>query len=139
MSYKYSVCYPDKEDIQYFDNPISEKEVISIAQNFKWIEQLRLIELLREDKIFYAPSLDFTCISNQKSFCLTAEFNDKKQLEFSLWYCRPKKVKKLFGLFGETEKMVVDDVENFTFDEAIEYLKHFVNKNYQVIENLYEQ
>jgi len=137
MSYKYSVCYPDKKDIIYFDTPITDNEVLSIAKSFNWIEQLKLSESMDQDKVYYSPSLDFKCISNQRSFCLTADFNDKEDLEFSLWYCRPKKVKKLFGLLGESEKMIVDEVWHFSFDEAIEYLQHFVNRNYQVIEKLY--
>jgi hypothetical protein len=139
MNYKYSICYPDKEQIQYIDTPISGNEVVAIAKKFDWLEQLKLTESINPNKVYYSPSLDFKCIENERSFCLTADFNKNKEIEFSLWYNRPKKVKILFGLLGESEKMVVDDVWNFKFDEAIKYLEHFVNRNYQIIENLYKK
>jgi hypothetical protein len=138
MNFKYSICYPDQEQIQYFDTPISGNEVLTIAKNYHWLEQLKLSESLEQDVVYYSPSIDFTCINSKRSFCLTADFGKNKEIEFSLWYNRPKNVKILFGLFGESEKMVVDDVWNYSFEEAIKYLEHFVNSNYQIIENLYK-
>lgn len=138
MPYKYSICYPDKKDIVYFESPISGDEVLEIANKFDWTDQLKLAERIDQNNVFWSPSIEFICMESKRSFTLTADFNDKNELEFSLWYDRPKKVKILFGLLGETEKMVVDDVWNYSFNEAIEYLKHFVNKNFQVIENLYK-
>lgn len=139
MNYKYSICYPDKEQIQYIETPISGNEVLTIAKKFDWLEQLKISESIDPNKVYYSPSLDFKCIDSERSFGLTADFNKNKEMEFSLWYNRPKKVKILFGLLGESEKMFVDDVWNYKFDEAIKYLEHFVNKNYQIIENLYKK
>jgi hypothetical protein len=137
MSYKYSICHPDYEKIEYKNNPISAIEVINIAKNYPWIEKLKYSDSLDQNKVYYSPSLDFNCIEDGKSFCLTANYNNKKELEFSLWYNRPKKVKVLFGLFGEKEKMVVNDIWSFDFDKAILYLEYFVNKNYKELEKLY--
>lgn len=137
MTYRYSICHPDKQQIEYFNLPISGSDVLSIAKNHKWIEQLELSETLDQNKVYYSPSLDFVNINTNRSFCLTADFNKNKELEFSLWYNRPKKVMIFFGLFGKYEKMSVDDVWHFNFDDAIKYLEHFVNGNYQIIENLY--
>jgi len=139
MSYKYSICYPDKEEIEYRNNPISADEVLNIAKNYPWLEQLKFSDSLDQNKVYYSPSLDFNCIEDGKSFCLTANYNDKEQLEFSLWFNRPKKVKVLFGLLGEKEKVVVDDVWSFDFNKAIKYLEHFVNRKYQIIEELYKK
>ena len=139
MLYKYSICYPDKEEIEYRNKPISADEVLTIAKSYPWLDQLKLSKSLNQNKIYYSPSLDFNCIENGKSFCLTANYNDKEQLEFSLWYNRPKKVKVLFGLLGEKEKMVVDDFWSFDFNKAIEYLEYFINGNYQRIEELYKK
>ena len=68
---------------------------------------------------------------------MTADYDKNKNLNFSLWYNRPKKVKILFGLLGEKEKMVVDDVWEIDFNKSIEYLECFVNGNYSIIENLF--
>ncbi|OJU47980.1 MAG: hypothetical protein BGN96_05525 [Bacteroidales bacterium 45-6] len=137
MSYKYSICHPDKEEIEYRDNPISATEILNIAKNYPWIEKLEFSNSLDQNKVYYSPSLEFNCIDDGKSFTLTAGYGDKGELEFSLWYNRPKKVKILFGVFGEREKMVVDEAWSFDFDKAIRYLEYFVNKNYQEVEKIY--
>jgi hypothetical protein len=137
MTYKYSICHPEKENIEYLNSPISENEVLEMAKNYPWIEKLKFSDSLNPENIHYNPSIDFICIENGKSFCLTANFDDNKNLEFSLWYHRPKTVKVLFGLFGEKEKMVVDDVWSINLEKSLKYLEHFVNGNYTLVEKLF--
>lgn len=139
MTYKYSIYHPEKENIEYLNNPISGSEVRRIAENYPWIEKLKFSDSLKPENIHYNPSLDFTCIENGKSFCLTANYDKNQNLEFSLWYNRPKKVKVLFGLLGEKEKMVVDDVWGFSLEKSLTYLEHFVNGNHSMIERLYKK
>lgn len=137
MTYKYSICHPEKENIEHLNSPISENEVLEIAKNYPWIKKLKFSDSLNPENIHYNPSIDFTCIENGKSFCLTANYDENKNLEFSLWYNRPKKVKVLFGLFGEKEKMVVDDVWSINLEISLKYLAHFVNGNYALVEKLF--
>jgi hypothetical protein len=137
MTYKYSICYPDRKEIEYKNNLISANEALVIAKNHPWIEQLELLKNLNQDKICYNPSIDYSSTKNRKSFCLTANYNDDNKLEFSLWYNRPKKIKVLFGLLGEKEKMIVDDIWKIDFEKAIKYLEYFLNEKYDIIENLY--
>lgn len=137
MQFKYSICYPDKKDIEYRNNPISDKDVLKIAENYPWIQQLNLSDSINE--VYYSPSLDFNCIENEQSFCLTAIYDDQKKLAFSIWYNRPKKVKVLFGLFGESEKLIVDDYWSLNIEDALKYLQYFVEGNYQKIEELYKK
>jgi hypothetical protein len=137
MTYKYSICHPEKENIEYLNSPISENEVLEIAENYPWIEKLKFSDSLNPENIHYSPSIDFICIENEKSFCLTANYDENKNLEFSLWYNRPKKVKVLFGLFGEKEKMIVDDVWSINLEKSLKYLEHFVNGNHSLVEELF--
>ena len=139
MTYKYSICHPEKENIEYLNKPIYGNEVLKIAKNYPWIEKLKFSHSLKPENIYYSPSLDFTCIENGESFCLTANYDKSQNLEFSLWYNRPKKVKVLFGLLGVKEKMVVDDVWGFSFEKSLTYLEHFVNGNHSMIERLYKK
>ena len=139
MIFKHSVCHPDKKEIEYINQAISRNEVLEIAKNYPWKQKLDLMESISQDKVFYSPSLDFKCIENEQSFCLTAIYDEQKKLMFSLWYNRPKRVKILFGLLGEKEKMVVDDFWSVDIDEAIKFLEYFVDKNYSKIEELYRK
>jgi len=139
MTFKYSICHPNNEKIEYRNNPISSYEVLKIANDYPWKEQLNLIISMDQNEVHYSPSLDFICIENGQSFCLTAHFDNNKELQFSIWYNRPKKVKILFGLLGEKSRMVVDDYWSLDFDKSMDYLNEFVNGNYRVIEKLYEK
>ncbi|WP_431166302.1 hypothetical protein [Tenacibaculum halocynthiae] len=139
MTYKYSICYPEKENIEYRNTPLSGSEVIQIAENYPWIDKLNLIRSLKEKDVYFNPALDFTCIEKGTSFCLTANFDKNQALEFSLWYTRPKKVKVLFGLLGEKEKMVVDDIWSISFNKSLKYLEHFIKGDDLLIEELYKK
>lgn len=139
MTFNYSICYPNKENIEYRNSSITGKEVLEIATNYPWEEQLQLLYSLKDEHIHYSPSLDFKCLDNEKSFCLTANPDKNNELEFSLWYNRPKKVKAFLGLFGEKEKMIVDDIWSIDFKTALQYLEHFINGNYDAIEALYRK
>jgi len=139
MIFRYSICHPDKVEIEYRNQFISGKEVLEIAKNYAWEKALDLMESMNQNNVSYSPSLDFKCVDNGQSFCLTAMYDEQKKLMFSLWYNRPKKVKVLFGLFGEKEKMVVDDFWSLNFDESIKYLSYFVDQNYSKIEELYRK
>ncbi|HLS94226.1 MAG TPA: hypothetical protein VK017_01580 [Sphingobacterium sp.] len=137
MTFQYSICAPPEKEIQIVSGTFSGKEVVSIARNYPWVERLRMLDSLNEEDIHFAPSLDFKNIENNKSFCLTAHFDDNRNLEFSLWYQRPQRVKPFLGLFGKKEKMVVDDVWAFTLEDALKYLQHFVEGEFEIIESLY--
>ena len=137
MTFKYSICHPDKQDVEYINTPITADEVLELARNYPWLEQLALMDSIDPESIHGTPSLDFTNIQDGRSFCLTASADENNNLSFSLWYNRPKKVKVLFGLLGEKEVMTVDDYWSLDFNESTKYLKHFVNRDYEAVERLY--
>jgi hypothetical protein len=136
MSYTYSICHPEKEEIEYPSTALDEKGVLEIAMNYVWDEKLDILEDLPEDDIFYSPSIDFTNTVSKHSFCLTAMRDKNNQLEFSLWYNRKVKYKVLFGLLGKKEKMQVVDKWGFSKKDALEYLKVFLDKEYKELEAL---
>ncbi len=135
MNYKYSICYPDKENIEYPNKVLTESQVLEMAKNYPWKEQLELLNSLPDEKVCYSPSLDFTNTKTEHSFCLTAD-NTNGELNFSLWYNRPVKIKPLFGLLGEKTVMKVIDKWSFHPEEAYKHLKTFLDKNYHEIERI---
>ncbi|MCR4030097.1 MULTISPECIES: hypothetical protein [Flavobacterium] len=139
MTFTYSICHPDKKEIECITKVISSNEVLEIATNYSWIQKLNLLDSISPDQIYFNPSLDFKNTANGKSFCLTAHYDEHKNPMFSLWYNRPKKVKVLFGLLGESEKMVVDDFWSLNLDESLKYLKFFLEGKYSEIEALFKK
>ena len=136
MSYTYSICHPEKEEIEYISDSFTKDEILEIAVNYPWSEKLELMEGLLDADICYNPSLDFTCQEDGFSFCLTAQRAGLTGLEFSLWYNRKTKYKPFFGLLGEKERMQVIDKWGFSKKDAIDYLKIFLDKDYKELEAL---
>lgn len=137
MNFNYSICIPDKEEIQYPKETLSPKQVLEFGKNYPWQEQNELCDSLSKDKQFYSPSLDFKNDETKHSLSLTADSNNGEVI-FSLWYNRPKKIKKLFGLLGTKEKMVLDDVWAIHFEDSMKCLEYFVNEEYELIEELFQ-
>ena len=136
MSYTYSICHPEKKEIEYVKDVLSSDDVLHIANDYSWNEKLDLLDSLESSKIFYNPSLDFTCKEDAYSFCLTANRNHQNELEFSIWFNRKVKYKPFFGLLGKGEKMQVIDKMGFQKSDAIDYLKIFLDKDYKELEAL---
>lgn len=61
-TYTYSICHPDKKEIEYKKEKLSPKNVLEIAKNYPWMEQLKFSDSLDQELVYYNPSLDFTCI-----------------------------------------------------------------------------
>ena len=136
MSYTYSICHPETEEIEYLSQVLNKEDVLEVVENYPWDEKLDFLESLLEAEICYNPSLDFTNKTNKYSFCLTAMRNGNKELEFSLWYNRKVNYKPFFGLLGEKEKMQVLDKWGFNKKDAIEYLKIFLQEEYNELDSL---
>ena len=136
MNYTYSICHPEQEEIEYVSDILGKDDVLRVANDYPWNEKLDLLEGLLEADICYNPSLDFTSKEDKHSFCLTANRNKQKGLEFSLWFNRKVTYKPLFGLFGKIKRMQVIDKWGFTHQDAIEYLKIFLEKDYKELNAL---
>lgn len=133
MKYKYSICHPDKEEIEYSTQILSASDVKKIAESYPWEQELMKLARLKPEEVCYNPSLDFTNLDNSYSFCLTVE-GMPTDYSFSVWYNRPKSIKPFFGLFGKRVKFKVID-KRFTIKESFELLNRFLNNDYQFIEN----
>ena len=136
MHFNYTICYPNKEKIESASTLLDAQQVLDLFKKHPWEAQNDLCLKLPEEKIYFSPSIGFTNTISNHGLELTANFTEGK-LEFSLWFNRPKKVKKFFGLLGEYEQMKVDDVWGINLEESIKYLEHFVKGNYTKIEELY--
>ncbi|TBN04045.1 hypothetical protein EYD45_08520 [Hyunsoonleella flava] len=135
MNYKYSICHPDKPEIEYIDTLLNEEEVLEIAGSYPWVQQLELLHSLKDGDVCYNPSLDFVNESNKFSLGLTAQMANKS-LEFSLWYNRKVQKNVLFGLLGKKVTMDVIDKWGFSKNEALSYLKIFLNRDFNKLEKL---
>lgn len=132
MKYNYSICYPDQSEMEYPEKILSAQEVKKIALNYPWESELQKLKEIDWNKVHYNPSLDFKCVDDNYSFCLTAE-GEPEDYSFSVWYNRPIMKKVLFGLLGEKEKFVIID-KRFSKEASFQLLDKFLAKDYKTIE-----
>lgn len=135
MTYTHSICHPDKPEIEYPDNTLSDSEITDFIRSYPWLDILKSMEKIPEDRIFYSPSLDFKEMDGKRSLGITATLENGKP-EFSLWYNRPIKSRPLFGLLGEKTKIEVIDKWGFSLEKAIQYYHLFLGRSYQKLERL---
>jgi hypothetical protein len=96
-SYKCSICYPDKAEIEYPEETLSAEQVKHIALKYAWESELQKLKTIPSDQVNYNPSIDFTNQDDNHSFCLTAE-GEPEIFSFSVWYNRPKMKKSILWL-----------------------------------------
>jgi hypothetical protein len=133
MSYKCSICYPDRFEIEYNEEVLSAEQVKYIALNYPWESELKKLKNIPFEQVNYNPSIDFTNQNDNHSFCLTAE-GEPDNFSFSVWYNRPKMKKVLFGFLGEKEKLEVID-KNFSQKDSYELLDKYLARDYNSVEN----
>ncbi|MCE7995222.1 MAG: hypothetical protein HEP71_24805 [Roseivirga sp.] len=129
--YSYSICYPDKAEIEYPGKRLSGKEVIELVSSYPWVDQLKKLESIPYADVHYNPSIDFKNVDDNHSFCLTAEGEPDAE-RFSVWYAKPVVKKTWFGL---SEKEVMDVVDkNFSKEDSFRLLDGFLKQNYDLLE-----
>lgn len=135
MKYKYSICHPDQPKIEYSHIELNSEEVIELIKNYSWLEILKSMDNIPDDYIYYSPSLDFKCVSEERSLGITATLENGKP-EFSLWYSRPVKFRPLFGLLSEKTKTKLTDKWDLNLNQALGFYRVFLNKEYEKLEHL---
>jgi hypothetical protein len=132
VMYSYSICYPEKEEIEFPDKRLTGEEVLEFVSSYPWVDELKKLESIPFEEVNYNPSLDFKNLDDNYSFCLTAEGKPGAE-KFAVWFNRKITYRPLFGLLGEKTKFEVID-RQFEVKESIELLKHFLRQDYDIIE-----
>lgn len=135
MTYNYSICHPDNENIEYPKKVLIEDEVLEMVKNYPWLDILKSMEKIPDEKIHFSPSLDFVHSKNKISLGISATLENNNP-EFSLWYNRPVKSRRLFGLLSDKVKMKVIDKWGFNLDEAIKIYHIFLSEKYSTLERV---
>ena len=135
MTYKYSICHPDKPNIEYPEKKLNGDEVIEMIKFYPWLDILKLMDKIPDERIYYSPSLDFESSSDKRNLCITATLESGKP-KFSLWYQRPVIIRPLFGLLPKKTRIKVIDKWGFNLDQAIEYYQLFLDRQFEKLERL---
>lgn len=105
MNLIYSICYPDKGDIDYFTVPITEDEVLQLITDFDWKTELE------KTLVHYAPSIDFIRLGDKKRIIVSG-IGDGILESFQIMYIKPE----------HSDFIDIFDEANYT--NAVCYTKH---------------
>ncbi len=94
MKFSVTFCNPFKKEV--IDLGVIEKQkIIEKFNSIKWNNYLRRMELVDESQIFYYPSFEIVNTIGTHGLSVSAISEN----EWYIFYKRPKKVKRFFGLF----------------------------------------
>lgn len=127
--YRWSVCDPLVESV-IEKGRIRKEDILSTFKAFPWVDHLSKMETLQESQIHFSPSLEFANTLDNRGLTFSA-IQEGEAFVFYIFYMRPEKIKKLFGLIEKDEPRYVSDLLDQSFDEATEILKEFIDGKYE--------
>ncbi len=130
--YKWTVCDPLEKDV--IEKGVIEKnKILETFVNYPWKDELNKRPSF-DGEPFFSPTLEFIDTKNCQAiaFSVVDDFNG---LSFYLFYKRPQKVKKWFGLVSKYDPEYVSDLLDQDFNSAKEILEQFLNQKFQELEN----
>jgi hypothetical protein len=120
MNFRASFCDPFNPNIVELGD-IQKDKIIEKFENTPWVDFLSKMELVKEDEIFYSPSLEIENKDNKHGLAISAVGNPNKY-EFYIFYKRPKKVKTSFGLKEKTNNDYTSDKTGQTKQDVLDCL-----------------
>lgn len=122
MKLIYSICYPDRKEIEYFHKPISEKEALQLINEFGWEEELR------KEQEFYSPSLDFIKLDNKKR-CIVSGMGKGKLESFQIMYIQPNGTNSVDIFNDDNYRNGESYSKEVTLEEGFRLLDDYFNDN----------
>ncbi len=132
MKFKTSYCDPFQPDVIELGF-IEKDQIIENFEKMPWAEYLRKWEA-DEDNAYWGPSLDFENIDNNQVLSISVGGNPNK-FEFLIFYFRPKKVRRLFGLIERNEDKYMSEKQSLTKQDVIDCLQALIRNDTEYLEN----
>ncbi|KUG07222.1 hypothetical protein [Solirubrum puertoriconensis] len=121
MRFRASFCDPFQPEIIELKGITTAAEALSFFQQVPWLNYLERMAGASHDAIFYAPSFEVENQANQHGLSISVA-GEPQEYEFYVFYKRPKKVRKLFGLVEVLHPNYLSEIHGQTLQEAGEYL-----------------
>ncbi len=126
MKFKYSICYPDKDEIDYFQDPVCGDDLHELMKEFDWEKELAK----RVDH--YSPSFDFINLEDNRRIILSGV--GKAKLEsFQVMFILPKWI-GYEDVFNDENYYNTDSYSKVvSVNKGYEFLQKFIQGKYEVI------
>jgi hypothetical protein len=133
MNFRASFCNPFEKDIIELGS-ISKDSVLDKFENTAWGDILRQMSSLKEEEIYYSPSLEIENKDNKHGLAISA-VGDPDSFEFYIFYKRPKRVKTFFGLREKTNENFTTEKTGQTKQDVIDCLDALLKNDTEYLAN----
>ena len=130
MNFRASFCDPFKPDVIELGD-VEAGKVMEMFEKVPWSDYLKKMETAKEDEIYYSPSLEIENKDNRNGLSVS-KVDDK---EWSIFFKRPKLVKRFFGLTEKMDNNYLTDIWGQTEDDVRNCLEALVRNDLQFLEN----
>jgi hypothetical protein len=130
MEFRASFCDPFKKDIIELGT-IDKDKIMAKFESIDWVDYLKRVETAGENEIYYSPSLEIENKTNKNGLVVTAIDG----AEWYIFFKRPKRVKKIFGLYEKLNENYLTDVTGQTAQDVRDCLMALINNDLQSLEN----
>ncbi len=139
MKYKYSICYPDKEEIEHIEKSVDRDEVVSLVKNHNWAEEIQ------KEIEHYSPNLDFISLKNRKRIIMSG-FGNTALEGFYITYITPNDIgedllvddSNAHDVFNQDYYLGGEDYSSeFGTEESFEILDAFLSENYDDLVSIF--
>ncbi len=132
-TFRHSFCDPFKPDAVELGD-VESIEIISRFEQIPWNEIISTMGKAKKSDIHYSPSLEFEDKNTKHAVSISGVGSTNLE-EFYVFYKRPKKVKKLFGLIESNDPEYLTDVTGQTKKDVIDILNALINGKYDFLDS----
>jgi hypothetical protein len=132
MNFRASFCEPSNPKIMEL-NVTTVTEITTFFEQIPWAEFLREMAETPAENIHYSPSLEIENKLNKNgiSISVAGEPND---YEFYIFYKRPKRIKRLFGLFETLDANYLTEIHGQRHKDAVACLNALLSNDLEYLE-----
>jgi len=130
MNFRASFCDPFKPKIIEIGN-IEIDKIMDIFNKIPWSKYLAEMKTVKESEIFYSPSLE---IENKdtKNGLSVSPVDD---IEWYIFFKRPKLVKRFFGLSEKMDENYLTDIQGQSEKDVRDCLDALIRNDLTFLEN----
>jgi len=133
MSFRASFCEPFNSDIIELGE-IHRNSIIDKFESINWLDYLRKMQFAEENEIEYSPSLEIENKDTKHGLVISA-VGEPGNFEFHIFYKRPKKVRRLFGLIETVDENYLSDKTRQTRKDVVDCLTALIRNDTNYLES----
>ena len=133
MNYRCSYLKPDKP-YSLDKGALEKKGALDFFKKFNWNEELKKMNSLPKDEVFFSPSVKFENLFSSKWIEVSA-VGEENNYAFCIFYKRSKKVKAFFGLSTKIDDHYITETLDVSPERANTILNHFFDKEWEQLES----